>query len=59
MNKKINVVVFLERWLQKEVGQENEKERESKGLICQKMKRTGEKKLTDSKREKKKTRKRM
>ena len=50
---------FLERCLQKEVGQENEKEKESKGLICQKMKKTGEKKWTDSKREKKKRRKRI
>ena len=41
---------FLERCFQKEVGQEEEKD---KGLIGQKMKRAGEKKWTDSKRTKK------
>ena len=46
------LVLFLERCFQKEVGQEDKKEK-NKGLIGQKMKRAGEKKWTDSKRTKK------
>ena len=46
------LVLFLERCFQKEVGQEDKKEK-NKGLIGQKVKRTREKKWTENKRTKK------